>query len=118
LISLVLLALLSTLVDFSEVLSTLATLHPGYVLLILGLVTLDRFFMAFKYNVLLKARGLHVPFVHVLKTYYIGNFMGFFLPATVGMDAVRIWHLSQYGYNVAIVTSAVLIERLLGLRRC
>jgi len=113
-ISLALIVLLSRVVDFSEALSILPSIQLIYLFIIFFLIFLDRLVMSIKWNILLRAKNIHVPLFEVVKIYYIGNFLGSFLPATVGVDIARGWRLSRYEPDLTKIASSIIIERVLG----
>ena len=75
---------------------------------------IDRLLMAYKWNLLLKEKAIYLPFRSILKIYFIGNFVGFFLPATIGSDLSRLYSLSRSGEPLVESFSSIVIERLIG----
>lgn len=114
LVTLLLVVLFSRLVNYSEVVRLLPTLDPVYLVVIFALITLDRVVMAFKWGLLLKAQDIHIPLFDLVRTYYIGNFIGAFLPATVGTDIARAVHLNKHRPDLSKIASSIIIERMLG----
>lgn len=84
----------------------------------LGLVFLlangDRFLMAYKWNLLLRVKGIQLPLVAVAGSYYRATFAGFFLP-TPGADALRTYEVSLRTRRFHDVLPSVVVERTLGL---
>lgn len=80
---------------------------------LVGLV--DRVLMAYKWNILLRAKKIWISLWQSTTTYLAASFLGLFLPATVGGDALRSYAVSQEGYPLADVLSTVVVERLLGI---
>lgn len=96
----------------------LATRLAGSNLLYLGvmfvIVNLGRVLMAFKWRILLCARGIRLPLLQAISIYYRASFWGMLFLPTVGVDALRILELSrQTGRSEAIISSVV-VERFLG----
>jgi uncharacterized protein (TIRG00374 family) len=87
----------------------------GFLLLSLVLATVDRILMPLKWNLLLRAKGLVVPWRQAVKVYYISSAMGVFLPPTVGADMARYYLLSRDGCPKAEVVASILVERVLGM---
>lgn len=111
----VLTALLLAMVDLSEVLRILPTLNMAYIALVLLIMTADRVLMSYKWNILLRAMSIRLGLMEVVRTYYIGNFIGTFLPATVGLDVTRGWRLARHGHSVARLASSIVVERTIGM---
>jgi uncharacterized protein (TIRG00374 family) len=63
---------------------------------------------------LLKAKGISLSLVSVTGTYLITTFLGLFLPATVGSDALRAYGIAKDGHRGSDVVSSIIVERALG----
>ncbi len=113
-IGLFLLLTIGNVINLHAIADVLANIKLGYLILVLALISLDRFMMAAKWQVLLRAKGTRIPLVDVIKAYYIGNFMGLFLPPTVGVDFTRALHLNRYGKYMPDILSSIVIERIIG----
>lgn len=114
LISICLIILLLRIVSPGQVIGLLKNIRPWHFLLLLLVITLDRIFMAYKWHLLLKARGVKVSINDTIRIYYVGTFASFFLPATVGADLVRIYKLHSEKKDGAKIFSSVVLERMLG----
>ena len=93
-----------------------AVLGGARLLPLLGAVALsalDRFLMAYKWSLLLAARGVAVGLWTAVRAYFASSLVGLILPVTVGADAMRILALRQAG--VLELTASIVIERLLGV---
>lgn len=75
---------------------------------------LDRVLMAFKWNLLLRVRGISISLWQAIRLYFVGNLLGTFTPAGIGGDAYRIVALSRFKNN-EIVASSIIVERAIGL---
>ena len=75
----------------------------------------DRVLMAYKWNILLKAKGIDVSIVSITGIYVTSTFLGIFLPATVGADTVRGVAVARRGHSGSDVISSILVERIVGL---
>lgn len=115
LISMVLIILLLRWINIGDMLSLLKNINLLYLALLLVLISFDRIFMAYKWHLLLKVKDTSISFSSAVKSYYIGTFIGFFLPATVGGDIVRILKLRSARKKGTDVLSSVILERMLGL---
>ena len=110
-----LLAFLFYQVDLHEIRPLLNRLDGRLVALAIGIGLVDRVLMAYKWNLLLRAQKIWISLVDVTKTYLTATFLGLFLPATVGGDALRTFTVARKGYATSAVLSSILVERVLGL---
>jgi uncharacterized membrane protein YbhN (UPF0104 family) len=108
-----LLLLLLAFVDRSALGRRLVATDPGYLALIVALVTADRLLMAWKWWLLIRGRDAAVTLWAAIRAYYMASFAGWFLPMTVGADAVRVAALAGGGRTPGLVASVVL-ERAVG----
>lgn len=108
-----LLALLAFVVaEPRELLRTLSGVQGPAFLLVLALSAFDRVLMAYKWRLLLRARGVPLRLGTAIRAYFATSFAGLFLPVTLGADAIRILAVRQLGFHD--VTASVVIERMLG----
>lgn len=115
LISLCIIILLLNIIDPLKVRDLLMGIDLRFFFLLLVLITIDRFFMAYKWYLLLKARDVRISFYDCVKVYYISTFASFLLPTTLGADLLRVYKLHRQAQEGAKILSSVIIERLLGL---
>jgi uncharacterized protein (TIRG00374 family) len=81
------------------------------------LVLLDRALMAYRWLKLLSPLDPrhHPPIAAVVRVFFVSTFLGTFLPASVGGDALRAYGLSREGVGGADALASVLMDRLLGV---
>jgi glycosyltransferase 2 family protein len=114
-ISIGLIAFLLFTVDFGDMTGRLRESN-GYFLLAAFLAAIgDRLIMAYKWNILLRAKAINIPLRRVTGTYWISTFLGLFLPATVGADAIRAYAVSKGGQKGREIVSSIVIERIFGI---
>ena len=113
-VSIVLIILLLRLINIPDMFSLLKNVNPYYFILLLALITFDRIFMAYKWHLLLRIKDMSISVFSVIKIYYVGTFIGFFLPTTVGGDMVRVLKLHSEKRRGTDVLSSVIMERILG----
>jgi uncharacterized protein (TIRG00374 family) len=89
-------------------------LDPNYIVFILIVNTFDRALMSFKWGLLLRGRGLHLPLFLGLKIYCASMIWGMFLPSTVGADAIRATSTARRGLDANEVVASIVVERMLG----
>jgi uncharacterized protein (TIRG00374 family) len=103
--------------DPSRVLASLASTRLGWVAGAIGLVLIDRALMAWRWLLLLRAiePGRQVAFGAVMRLFFISTFLGTFLPASVGGDAVRTIGLARLQVPAADAVASVVVDRILGV---
>lgn len=103
--------------DPSAVMASLGRLSAGWTLVAIGLVLIDRALMAWRWLALLRgvAATDHLPARTVLRIFFVSTFVGTFLPASIGSDAVRAYGLSKEKVLAADSIASVLMDRLLGV---
>ena len=78
-----------------------------------AIVAGDRVLMAYKWRLLLLARGVRLDLWTAVRAYFATTFAGLFLPVTVGADAIRVLSVRRLG--VYDVTASILVERVVGV---
>ena len=106
---------LLTLIDFREFAQVLSKAHWGFVLLACVLVFIDRCWMGFKWQILLKAQGLGVSVSECIRVYFVSSFVGLVLPSSVGGDLVRLFSLSVPKGEREKVAASLVVEKLLSM---
>lgn len=106
--------LLIYVVDARAVLQTLSRCNPLWALVALGVFTLDRVLMSFKWGLLLTIRGYRVTLAQRLMVYCSSMMWGLALPSTVGADGIRIVLVRRFGVRVDDALATILVERGLG----
>jgi glycosyltransferase 2 family protein len=88
-----------------------------WILFAIALVVVDRTLMAYRWLVLLCPidEGARPPFGAVMRVFFVSTFLGTFLPASVGGDAVRAYGLAQLRVPAGPAVASVLMDRLLGV---
>lgn len=114
-VTIVLIILLLRLINIPDMLSLLKNVNPFYFTFLLALITCDRIFMAYKWYLLLRAKDMSISLFSTIRAYYTATLIGFFLPTTVGGDAVRVFQIYREKKRGADVLSSVVLERMLGL---
>jgi uncharacterized protein (TIRG00374 family) len=86
-----------------------------YLLLCGGLLNIDRFFMAFKWGLLLnQKKQKNIPFFPLVKSYYLSSIVSSIVPPTVGEDIVRGVSVARAGVDTKSVLSSIVAERVFG----
>lgn len=81
----------------------------------IALVLVDRALNAYRWLVLLRPiASTRPPLAAVLRIFFVSTFVGTFLPASVGGEAVRAVALSRYGVGMADSVASVIADRVFG----
>lgn len=80
----------------------------------LGVYVASMGLVAWRWQVLLMARGVRVGFWPLTRMYLIGFFFNNFLPSSVGGDIVRITLARRNGCRLDLAVSSIFVERLIG----
>lgn len=110
----VLLVVVCKSVDLREVAGNFRAIHPIMLITLFVTFVVDRVLMAYKWNLLLKARSISISTWHATRLYYVGQLLGKFTPGAIGAEVYRVIALSHFQKN-QIVTSTVILERFIGL---
>ncbi|HKY22646.1 MAG TPA: lysylphosphatidylglycerol synthase transmembrane domain-containing protein [Vicinamibacterales bacterium] len=94
-----------------------ATVRWPPLVLVTALVLIDRALMARRWFVLLRPldRERLPSFGAILRIFFVSTFVGTFLPASIGGDAVRAYSLSNHGVPLAAASASVFVDRMLGV---
>jgi len=114
-ISLCLIAWIIGKINIDETLRILYSVKIPYLILGFIWLLLDRFLMSYRWNILLTAKNIYIPFLQIVRIYFVGTFSGNFLPSSIAPDAVRAYLASKYSSNTSDIVSSVFIDRILGL---
>jgi hypothetical protein len=109
------LILLIHFVDLRATLRAFSDIAPTAIVLTVAFYLLDRFSMAFKWNILLRARGLSLSHWAAFRIYLASGFVGYVIPASVGSDVFRVARLTIAGRSGTKVSATIVLERVLGL---
>ncbi len=85
-----------------------------YLVPVAALALIDRGLMTYKWSLLLRGRGQHLPFFRGLTIYCASWVWGYFLPSTVGSDAIRAYYTSRMGIDSREVVASIVVERFVG----
>ena len=97
-----------------EVGAQILRINPLYIIPIVALILIDRGLMAYKWGLLLRGRGIRLPFLRAMMVYCASAIWGLFLPTTVGSDAIRAYSTSRTGIDPKEVVASIIVERFIG----
>ena len=114
-VSIGLLVVLLSSMDLGESWSVVSAAHVGYVILAFALMMADRFLAAYRWYLLIADTTPDLKFTDVLRVFFVSNFLGTFMPGTVGIEVMRVYGLARVTADSALSVSSVLVERALAL---
>jgi uncharacterized protein (TIRG00374 family) len=102
-------------IDLAKTLHILANANFGYFLGAVAIMVLSVWPMAWRWQRLLVARGIHDRLSWLVRAYFVAYTAGQVLPTAVGGDAVRIYETARrHPTRGGAVAGSVLLERALG----
>jgi uncharacterized protein (TIRG00374 family) len=110
-ISACLIALLLWMVDIHSLVAVIKGTRPGVCVLFIIVALCDRAFMAFKWNVLVRAIGIRITFFESLRVYFTSSFMGMFFPTSVGSDILRLFIVGVDKNRREAIAASIVVER-------
>ena len=114
LISVTLILVMAASLDLDDIFPFPRIISAPALLLALLIAVVDRVFMAYKWNILLRAKEIRIPLWETTKIYLMSGFFGLGLFSTLGADAARTFVLSRKGYRTTDVGASIVLERALG----
>lgn len=115
LISLVLLVYVFKKAGLRDLWGVLRQTNAFYLALCILISPVLIFLSSWKWQVLLRARGVRASVGHLFRLYIIGYFFNNVLPSNVGGDVVRAYELGKETSNPAEAFATVFLERFTGL---
>ncbi len=113
--SVVILAALFTQVSLHDVVDNLRRVSLGFVLFAWCYYALCQWISAYRWQVLLRAKDVHVPLSQLFSYYMIGMFVNNFMPGSIGGDVVKSYYLFKRTRKLEITVVSVFLERFAGL---
>ena len=102
-------------IDLGRTGHILANARLGYFVASLALMIVSVWPMAWRWQRLLAARGIHEPVSWLTRAYFVGYTVGQVLPTSIGGDASRIFETSRrHPGQGGPIAGTVLLERALG----
>jgi hypothetical protein len=105
---------LFTKIDWNNFLTNWKSISIPLFLVLLSISFFDRYLMGYKWNLLLRAKGVFIPTHKAVSLYTVSLLFGVFTPGNLGGDAWRVMKLSPLRGS-SVVLSTVILERLLGI---
>ena len=104
-VSVALIMYLLSIVNFDETIIRLRSMDIRLLGIALVLLVGQVAISAAKWQLILLSDGLSAPYLFLLKSNYIGNFFGLFLPSSFGGDVYRVVALSSANKKLGKTTS-------------
>jgi len=91
--------------------------RPAPLLIAIGLTFFDRALMAWRWLLLLQPvpAAARPSLGRVMRIFFVSTFVGTFLPASIGGDAVRAYSISRDEVSGADAVASVFMDRMLGV---
>ena len=101
-------------IDWKTVFNNLG--NANFTLLIIAclLILIERAAVVYKWNLLIRIRGVHVTFNRLFLINLIGSFWGLFIPSSLGTDVARGYYLAKNNSEKSVSVSSVFVDRILG----
>lgn len=112
-VTLVLIGFVAWRLDLKGLAARLTALDPVWTAAAFAAVFAAIAVSAWKWGLILAARGRPLPFVRLLRHYFVGLFFNNVLPTTVGGDAVRAWETTKDTGETPEAVGSVITERLI-----
>lgn len=106
--------LLST-TPFSEILESLRSAELIWLVAAFLMIYLGKALTTFRWQAILNAQGIRVPFFRLMASVFVGQFFNSLLPTTVGGDASRAYDVASYSKEAATSVTSVVMDRLIGV---
>jgi uncharacterized protein (TIRG00374 family) len=114
-VSLLLLALLFSRLDVAQLWQSARQASVPWLVVALGLYTLNIATSAWRWHLLLEAQHIRVPGRTLFGSLLVAVFFNNFLPSNIGGDVIRIRDTAQAAGSKTLATTVVLVDRGLGL---
>ena len=110
-ISLLLLAVLLTRIDLSQLADTLGGVSFGMLAVAVVVFLICNMVNIYKWRLIIRTQGPRISYFYLTTLYYMGLFFNNFLPTNIGGDVVKIWKLSRVTGQGHDALSSVVIDR-------
>ncbi|HXG55273.1 MAG TPA: lysylphosphatidylglycerol synthase transmembrane domain-containing protein [Vicinamibacterales bacterium] len=114
-VSIVLLWLLFSRVDFARLWSIARTASVGWLALALVLYLAMILTSAWRWGLLLKAQRIGLPFRRLASSFLVATFFNNFLPSNIGGDVIRVADTAPEAGSKTLAATVVLVDRAIGL---
>ena len=67
-----------------------------------------------RWRLLLRGQDLKIPFWYMTQSWFVGRFIGIFLPGTIGLDGYRLYDSTRYTGEAIKSATVIAVEKLIG----
>lgn len=67
-----------------------------------------------RWDLLLRAQGIRVPFPRLTASFLVGRFFGMFTPSTLGLDAYRAYDMAAHAKDAIGSVAVIVVEKITG----
>jgi glycosyltransferase 2 family protein len=114
-VSVGLLALVLTRIDFNRVWEQFQLLSPSFIIFALLFYTGCQWLSCWRWRVVLWSSGHSAPMSSLLSSYFAGMFLNIFLPGALGGDVYRVYQVAKSTKDSEVALVSVFLERFTGL---
>lgn len=114
-ISLALIIWLLTGISWREVVAILVNANGSIIVVACAIYYVGVVLSCLKWALALRVESTPIPFLHLVRWYLIGAFVGNFLPTDIGGDLGRGFYAGRFTGKLGAVARSIFIERLTGL---
>ena len=107
--------ILSRKLHLSDIRQSLAHVRLIYLLPALAMILTEPVVMAYKWNILLKQKGIREGFFNIVRLIFTSNFVAIMFPTALGADALRIFFLQRQKHSLTHATASLLADRMMAL---
>lgn len=101
--------------DLGELRKLLLSLNIWIFAVAISLFIITNIIIGLRWNILLRAQAIKIPWSAAVKLYFLGLFYNNFLPSSVGGDFVRAWYVTRHTDKRLEAALSVFIDRVIGL---
>ena len=113
-ISISLLIIIILNIDWKTVFKNLGNANFTLLGLACLLIVVERAAVVYKWNLLIRVRGVYISFSRLFLINLIGSFWGLFIPSSLGTDVARGYYLAKNNSEKSVSVSSVFVDRVLG----
>jgi len=107
-----LMALLFSQVDLRSMVTVIAGIRLDFLTLLIAVMVALRLIGALRWYVLLRNLQGRISYLQIIRLTFVSDFMGYFAPGSVGVDAIRLYGMSRMTSDMAFSATSMLVERI------
>ncbi len=102
-------------VEIDEVKNLFLTISIPFFILTLSVCIFDQVTMGLKWNILLKAFKVRIPFHKPIIAYLRGKVFELFIPSIFGIDTYKSYYVKEKDARIIPIVSSIFVERFVGM---